>query len=74
MKGNKTKTKKVGLGVARSLALAKIPFNAPSDAEQKYNWLFNEDETPRDKDHVNKNQDSNAKMLRQNKYLDQNED
>lgn len=47
MKENKTNGKRLGFGVARSLALAKIPFNAPSEAEKKYNWLFNDDETPR---------------------------
>lgn len=69
-KGPKVKQNRLGLGVARSLALAKIPFNGASERETKYNWLFNDDETPREEDPANPN---TGIKTRGHKYLENEE-
>ena len=36
------------LSVAKSLAIHRTPNNKCGDSDLKYNWLFNDEETPRD--------------------------
>lgn len=72
VKGPKVKQNRLGLGVARSLALAKIPFNGASEHEKKYNWLFNDDETPREEDPASSNPTRGSKT-RKHKYLENEE-
>jgi hypothetical protein len=47
IRGRGTRANRAGLGVARSLAVGKTTLNKPSEAENKFNWLFNDEETPR---------------------------
>ena len=38
------------IGAAKSLHVKRNPTNLKEETDPKYNWLFNDDETPRDRD------------------------
>ena len=58
-----------GLMVAKSLAVGQSGFNQLTGADTKYNWLFNEEETPRQHQEPPQLNESESQLLRQQKYL-----
>jgi len=55
--------------VAKSLAVGQSGFNQLTGADPKYNWLFNDDETPRQEQEPPLLNESGNHLLRQQKYL-----
>jgi len=62
-----------GLLVAKSLGLPSFNIGQSSTANPQYNWLLNEDETPRDR-HEKREMALNFAQNRKNKYMEPSED